>query len=567
MQNLLTKFKTSSKVTTTLVVFIFLLINYISYGLYFRQDLSESGALRLTSSTENLLENLPETLTIEAYFSEEVPEAAVQRVKQAKDFLREYAASGGRNVKLVFLDPDTDEEARRRANALQIQPGDMAAYDQNKQEVVRAYFSVALNYGDKSEIIQNALNQGSLEYELTTKVYTMANPVSRKIGFLSGNTPFSVNEQRNGFISLDLLNRSLESFYGTLQSVNIENDDIPGDISTLIVIQPRGLSEIEKFRIDQFLMRGGNLIIAASGMTINFQSLQAMAANADVLNFYKHYGFDIKSDMLFDPRAHLPFPMRVNQFMSTEVPYPVWVFAPGDYMNDDHLISSKLEGLFIPYASSLELTGPLTQDNASQTRGNENSAPSAVVLARTSPSSYSKTGMVMVAPQAMKNMADAGPKETPGQKIVSVYATGIFDSYYAERELPENAPEDYIKKGTNEARILVITSPYSFASVGVQRSQGQNINYLLGALDIMNGFDDLLALRKKNRANPQLATMEHTEKQIFTFLNFLLPLLTIAVVGVVRLLRRRELSKSQLDGNRVNPKTPQKQTENSEVSK
>ncbi|RME90404.1 MAG: hypothetical protein D6767_06905, partial [Candidatus Hydrogenedentota bacterium] len=134
----------SKSVTTWLILIVFLLLNWVSYGLYIRFDLSRSGRLRLTSATKKILKKLPEPVRIEAYFSEDVPESHIAQVKMLRDFLTEYEASSGGNVILQFLDPDKDEDAQSRANDFGIQPIDLGMIGEKGTEIKRIYLSVVL---------------------------------------------------------------------------------------------------------------------------------------------------------------------------------------------------------------------------------------------------------------------------------------------------------------------------------------------------------------------------------------------------------------------------------------
>ena len=57
----------------------------------------------------------------------------------------------------------------------------------------------------------------------------------------------------------------------------------------------------------------------------------------------------------------------------------------------------------------------------------------------------------------------------------------------------------------------------------------------------MNGMEDLVALRKKQKSSPQVKNMGYGLMQMLTFLNFFLPVAGIGSIGLMRYLRRRKL--------------------------
>ncbi|MCB1199194.1 MAG: GldG family protein [Leptospiraceae bacterium] len=535
MYNYWSKFKKSESATTILLILAFLSTSWLSYGFYFRADLSEEGTLRLTDSTKKTLRNLPQPVNIEAFFSSDVPDAAVVQVKTMRDFLTEYAASSNGRARLKFLDPDSDQDAKTRATELGISPAPIGSLNQRKQEIAKVYFSVALSYGDKIDTIPNILESRILEYELTSKIYKMAYPNERTIAFLAGHGQFTLAESDNPFYSLNLLKENLETLYGSIKSIDTNSDDIPNDVSTLLVVQPENLSEIDRFRLDQFLMRGGNLIYTASGMALNMQNGMATAAATDSADFLKEYGIELGSDMVLDPENYLPLPRRMG-FQIVEIPYPVWVVSPRQTLMSDHTLMQGIPLLFFPY------TSPLRTDAGKLPTGKD-SGFEVDFLARSSGRSYTQSNFVMIDPMRLKDVIDNPnvEKQNTGSHNLIVHVRGKFKSQYIDKPLPPNAPKEFIKEASNAGRLLVVSTPYAFSDLGAQRSQGLNLNFLLSAIDTMNGMEDLVALRKKQKSSPQVKNMGYGLMQMLTFLNFFLPVAGIGSIGLMRYLRRRKL--------------------------
>lgn len=548
MKDYLQRFKNCPRITTILWILLFFSVSWFSYGFYWRMDLSNEGLLRLTDSSKKTLRELPQPVNLEAFFSNDVPDAAVQHVKMIKDFLMEYAAISRGKVRLRFLDPDSDANAKERANELGIRPSPIGALDARKQEIASVYFSVAISYENKIDTIPNILESRLLEYELTSKIYKMAHPNEKRVGFLSGDGPFTLSgsqPQQNPFYSLNLLRENIETLYGSIREIDARNSEITGDVSTLLLVQPNTLSEIERFRLDQFLMRGGNLIVAASGMNLNMQNGMASAASTDLGDFLKEYGVELGSNMILDPENYMSLPQRMG-FEIVEIPYPLWVLPSKELLNSDNMFLSGIPALLFPYASTLKT-------DAKKLPTGKDTGFEILNLARSGPKSFLQQNFVMIDPMRVKDMItnENTAKENVGNHNLSILVKGKFRSAYAVKPLPPEAPKDFIKAALNASQMMIISSPYVLSDLGAQRSQGLNLNFLLTTIDIMNGMEDLVSLRKKQKTNPQVKNISYGLKQFLTFLNFLLPLAGIAGFGLMRYIKRsRQMNQVKESGTK-----------------
>jgi gliding-associated putative ABC transporter substrate-binding component GldG len=524
MQNLIEKFTNSKRARTTLLVLLFLNFNWFSYGFYLRADISREGLLRLTSSTKDLLQSAPEQISIEAFFSGDVPDAAVQKVKQLEDFLREYAGSSNGNVKLTFLDPDKDSEAKSRVRELGIRPMSMGSLDRTKQEFASVYFSAAISYEDRVELIPNLLDSQVLEYDLTMKIYKMIKPGERKIGFIEEVGPFSLRNEQNPFVSLDLVNQALNAFYGSMVPVNLAQGPVPSDIKTLFLVGPLELDDLQKFHIDQYIMRGGNLVLAVNGLTINFQNLMANAIPEDILEFFGGYGLEIGSDMILEPSNYLPLRQRQG-FQVMEIPYPAWVSLSKENMKGDHPITKSIPSIFAPYASSLSI-------NAETLKKGENI--SSTILASTSSESWLQKNFAVINPQRQREILESEERDNIGANTVIAIVKGKFASYYQSRALPESIGGEFLAKGERSASILVLSTPYALSDVAIQQGEGVNLNFILSGVDTLSGLEELVDLRKKNVKNPEVKNLKPQTRDMITALNFISPLALIVIVGLLR---------------------------------
>jgi hypothetical protein len=538
-------FFASRRATTILYVALFFSFSWLSYGAYLRVDLSSTGAMRISNTTKNLLRSLPEKAVIELFVSNDLPDEAVLVSRKARDFIQEYVNSSRGRVKLTILDPDNDKSAAERARSLGIQQLDIAVRGSKKAQAQSIYFGLAISYGTKSETVNNLIGlyeQQELESQLTARIFKMVKPNERRIALLAGHGPFTLKKERSP-TSISIFAEKVATFYGEIFEVNTSTADIPVEVSTLIVMQPGALTPMDKFRIDQFLMRGGNLIVAASGMEVNFsQQFMAAPANPDLTEFLKGYGIELGADMINEPKPNhfVPFVQPVNAFQVVKFPYPPWVVVTKDGLNQENLATKGNAALVLPYTSSVKTNPTLLPTGEGKFKVD--------VLAKSTPDSWAQANFAFLDPGKMEDML-AAPKQNTGTYNLAVMVQGKFASQYATQAPPKEAPKTWLKAAEKEASILVLGSPFPFSNLTFILSEmtglpllEENIKTVMAAIDIMQGNQELVELRKKARPRIKSKLVEDTGRKILTLLAFAVPLLGIAAAGVLRLTRRRNLN-------------------------
>ena len=89
------------------------------------------------------------------------------------------------------------------------------------------------------------------------------------------------------------------------------DSDVPTDVDVLISVGPQSLSREKVFAIDQFLMRGGTVVIASGAFQteLTSQNLMAMATNTGLDDWLAHHGVTIEKSMVLDSQnSRFPVP-------------------------------------------------------------------------------------------------------------------------------------------------------------------------------------------------------------------------------------------------------------------
>ena len=382
---------------------------------------------------------------------------------------------------------------------------------------------------------------------------------------------------------------------GTLANdFNVETTDLAGGVvpetaDLLMVVDPRELSEKRLFAVDQFLMKGGTVVIAAGAFeaSLTGQSLTATRRTTGLEGWLEHHGIGIGDSLVMDPvNAAFPVPVarRVGGFSFQELvmldyPYFPDIRAPG--LSQDSLITSALPQVTLAWAS------PIDVDEES------NAGREVTELLRTSPRSWLSTSTDVMPRVDEFGLSAFAPEGDEAAQLVGVAVSGRFESFFKGKDSPllevpegeedeeqetdageagEGSEEDsaeeqdrlgvvssVIERSPESARLFVFPSN-SFLADQTLRMVGSAdgmlydnpVQMLVNAVDWSLEDRTLLGIRARGNFNRTLPPdLSADEQSAVEYLNYGLALLGIGVVYVVhrRLrARRRRIYRGWLAG-------------------
>ncbi len=91
---------------------------------------------------------------------------------------------------------------------------------------------------------------------------------------------------------------------------------VPPDIDVLVVVAPQQMTDTQRYAIDQFLMRGGAIIVAGSNFRVNVDPMTGLLTLAPITDGIQemlgHYGVTVDLSLVLDPQNE-PFPIAVSR--------------------------------------------------------------------------------------------------------------------------------------------------------------------------------------------------------------------------------------------------------------
>ncbi len=444
----------------------------------------------------------------------------------------------------------------------------------NGVEAGSGVLGIVLEYGDRSRTVPLELARGlfggyglvgldDLESRLAEALKgLMSNSLA--VGYLTGHGEKDLYDDRAGAARFG----SLVADTYELKEVDLSKADVPAGITTLVINGPRGkLGELERYRIDQFLLRGGNVLALLDPfLEIGAQGGYGMPTyvpNATGLESQlAKYGVALGANYVFDTECYV-----ARQQGAGEMPL---YYAP--------LIGKK--GLAAGHPVTRNLQDVLFLKAGEVSAPNAGSGRTVVSLASSSPDSWTVSENISLMPYGMTPPG----QDKRGPRPLAVLVEGTFMSAFdaappaaappaaaqaasaASAGAPPSAAgasaaqpsaarspaspdgaggslsaESHLSKSVQRGRLIVAgTSELAGPSLIDERGRGPTAIFVRNALDYLAGNEELADMRTKGLS---LDSLEKTTPALRAAIKALdlyaLPML-VAVAGLLAWRRRAD---------------------------
>jgi len=405
--------------------------------------------------------------------------------------------------------------------------------------------------GDFSEAsvrttLESALKRSTSGFLKTVGIWTPPNiPTQNAFG-----------QQQPGFKRYNTIAEQLRQEY-SVRNVDLTSGHVPADIDVLLVVAPQNMADAERYAIDQYLMRGGSVIVAAGNYAINPDqftgSLGVQQVEEGLGDMLASYGLEIEQKLVLDMQNE-PFPVQVSRDLGgmqvqeiQAVNYPFFVDIRPDGMDQNSPILANLPAVTLNWAS------PVVVDEE------KNAERTVTTLLQSSPGSWSTTN-TNVQPD-MQTYPDVGfPVEGQQQSYpLAVSVQGSFESYFKDKPSPleagasgqEGAAAPQPAVGTIEsspgtARLVVVGSAEFLNDIVIELSASLlNDRYLNKLQFFQNTVDwsvedlDLLSIRSRGTSTRVLVPLSEQDQTFWETANYVMALVALVIIGIVWRSRQR----------------------------
>ncbi len=337
-----------------LLLAVIALSNTMLRGL--RLDLTENQLYTLSDGTLAILQKIDEPINLYFFFSKGAAQDFTSvniYAKHVRETLEEMAELADGRLKLTIIDPEPFSDEEDRAVQLGVQA--IPLNDGTKT----LYFGLAATnaVGDTAVIpFFSTDRQSLLEYDLSKLIYQLSQAQKPVVGLLStlqmdggfdarrmqAKPPWTVVEQLRQFFEV----RNLET----------DTKAIPEDIDLLVLAHPADLNPTTLYAIDQFVMRGGNLLVFvdpyAESVTAMGPGEQAVAPQSDLSPLLTTWGVRLRPDEVIGDALYA---LRVT----TDPAKPptrhyAMLGVRASTLNQDDVITKGLESINLAFAGAVE---------------------------------------------------------------------------------------------------------------------------------------------------------------------------------------------------------------------
>ncbi len=417
-----------------------------------------------------------------------------------------------------------------------------------------------LSYEDSSRIVPlemtNQLFFGNIIAGLDTLEENLSSALdsllskSTTIGYVTGHGEMSITDSQAGSGLLAGLASDRYSF----EEINLTEGDIPTSVNTLVINGPKTtFTNEELYKIDQFVLRGGNLSLFIDPFNAVQDEMAAMYGqqmppqyvpiDTGLQKLLTQYGVEVPTEYVMDTMS---FSEQNPQF--GEINYYYIPLVHQDAMDKKHAISQNLSYVFFPQSAPIMLT---EKEGVTQT-----------ILASTSNEAWTQSENIQLNPLYMSPPTDP---TTQSKKNLAVLVEGQFKSAFTQAPSIETAnsalsARNHLQTSVQDAKIFIAgTSQITSAMVIDQEGTSPNAMFAQNVLDYLNGNEDLARMRTRGISLNVLTVEDPLFAQLTQIFNqYVLPLLVV-VAGLI--VWRARVSKRKKIYELYNGKAEEKDTD------
>lgn len=588
MKTFFSKFNMYRWLILVLILVFIVLINVLGHYTSFRYDMTEDQRYSLSPGTEKFLKGVAKfdnRISIKIYLDGELPSELRSFKNGLEEKLKDFKNTVGDRIEYTFINPNAGSEKDKevlyddlynkgkgilpmevkytknaKETKMMLWPGAVLSFAKNGMPVETVVQLLPGTSPDRPfmlnqmpDVVENGLN--NLEYNLVSALRRLTTIERKKIAFLQGHGELNDYETR--------IAKSLIAPYYFVENVTIDGYiKALDDYDALIIADPKQtFSEADLFTIDQFVMRGGDLMCFMNTLEINKDTLFAQGythssrKNLRLENMLFDYGFKINDNLVMDVNSIPKYDIR---FKESRLNWYYQILST----NTSHPITKNIEPVAMEFVNQIEFT-------------NKNVIP---ILTTSSNSNHSG-----LAPIVELNMAFNFDEENPklisntknndNQLCIAALSEGKFNSYSYNRVAIKdtaNPNAQKLKSSKSASKIFVIgngefmKNSYRLiqsrngpkpdfkgfnelkmnsddVSLNVNRMIG-NQDFFLNIVDYMMGNKYMLEIRSK-----QIDVREIDKEKVnkhanyYKLINLVIPisiiLITGIIIGVIRRIR------------------------------
>ncbi len=485
-------------------------IYIISHLAAVRVDNTEEGMFTLSDGTKAILKKLDTPVQIRFYAtqSKDMPVDLKTYAQRVEDLLNEYKKHGGNKIQIKKFDPQPDSDAEDSANLDGVE-GQQAGFD-------KIYMGLSVSLLDSKRAIPflDPRRDRLVEYDITREIANVMTSEKPVVGVISSLPVFGMMNPmmarmggggQEPWVFVSELKRDF-----TVKEIQTTAETIDADVKILLVLHPKNLADKTLYAIDQFLMRGGKMMVCLDPMSIidsrnspqNNPLQGAMNSGSSLDKLTKAWGIEYDAGKVL---ADLAYTTKINRGNRPE-DAPAVLSLTAQAVNTNDVATSQLDNLLLPFAGAFTGT---PAEGLKQT-----------ILVHSSPKSQlvEKFMAEFSSDQVMKDFNASGKEHALALRLNGKFKTAFPDGKPQDAAPADDAPKapeapagESLKESSETTVVLVADTDFLYDQFAaqVQNFMGQriifpvngNLNLLQNIIEQTAGDENLIAVRSRATMN------------------------------------------------------------------
>jgi len=491
-------------ILAVLLVAVLMLVNALFRGA--SVDLTENRLYTLSDGTRNILASIDEPINLYLFYSDkgtqDLPQLRTYYTR-VREMLQEMAARADGKLRVEVIDPLPFSEDEDRASSFGLQAVPLGAD--------KIFFGLA---GTNSTSGRAAIpflqpdKEAFLEYDVAKLIHELETPRKPVVGLLTDlpMTPdFDVQTQQ--------MRQPWAVYQQWMQLFDMRKLDpaaltaIDDDIDTLVVVQPKNLSDDAQYAIDQFVLRGGHLLAfvdpdaeldAAGADPGNPMAAMMADRSSDLPKLFKAWGVTYDPGQVLLDRA-LALPISLGEAQAP-VRHPGILGLGAAELNRDDVVTANLDTVNVSSAGHFELAG--------------DAAGLKMV-----PLIQSTSDAMSVPAERLKMLGDPSALLTGYQPAGSPFVLAARLSGTFRTAFPERAEDGGLKESSGEGQIVLVADTdilsdrlwvqiRPFFGQQIMNAFANNGDFAVNAVDNLAGSSDLISIRGRATSQRPFTTVD-----------------------------------------------------------
>jgi len=501
-------------------------VNVTAFFVPIRVDVTEDQLYTISDGTRKILDELKEPVTLKFYFSknnEELPPQLKGYAQRVQELLKEYThlSHGKLNLKIIDPKPDTEEEEWAKKYGI----GQVALSRGNV-----FYFGMVALQLDKEMVIPyfDSRHQALLEYDISQAIINVSTSKPHNVGLLTslnvmGMPSYGGRQSSPPWAFVSELKKNFD-----LQTLSQTIEEVPEDITTLLLMHPKNLSERTQYAVDQYVLRGGRLIVLIDPQSRIDSQTSPLARygrvnpKSDLPRLLKNWGISYDTNKVV---GDFHFATSVSTQKGGVVRYPMWLSFSKEALNSSSPITNELESLLFVEAGTLsKVKGSSVEFSPILQTSTDSGLMDSSVL------QFSKPDQIV---RSLKS-------DHTARTVAAIVKSRFMTAFPAGQPAKEKKEGDQNKEKTKEkstplghahlkqskglnsilvvADVDFISDPFSVQRLNILgqnivQPTNDNLNFILNAVDYFSGNNALMSVRSRGRYSRPFTRVLALEKK------------------------------------------------------